>query len=99
MDMTPNTRRLLAAIAITSWSALFPLGNIAPVHADDGLDPHIPNGGALWCQGGMGNVALIPYCDGLHYPDGSFWHQTASSPFGFGGPASLPWNAPELVKP
>lgn len=73
------------------------LGMSPKAHAD--VDPHTPNGSALWCQGGMGNVALIPYCDGQHYPDGSFWHQTAASPFGFGGPASLPWNAPVLVKP
>lgn len=65
----------------------------------EGPDPHMPNGGAMWCQGGMGNVAMIPYCDGTKYPDGSFWHQTASSPFGFGGPASLLWNQPELAKP
>lgn len=64
----------------------------------DGPDPHMPNGAALWCQGGIGNVAMIPYCDGQHYPDGSFWHQTAASPFGFGGPAGLPWTAPVLVK-
>lgn len=71
---------------------------LAPTAQAD-QDPHIPNGGALWCQGGLGNVALIPYCDGLHYPDGSYWHQTAASPFGIGGPASLPWNPPELIKP
>lgn len=71
----------------------------APLAHADGPDPHIPNGAALWCQGGLGNIAMVPYCDGQHYPDGSFWHQTAASPFGFGGPASLPWNAPVLVKP
>jgi hypothetical protein len=69
----------------------------APTSRADQPDPHTPNGAALWCQGGMGNVAMIPYCDGLRYPDGSFWHQTAASPFGFGGPAGLPWNAPVLV--
>jgi hypothetical protein len=67
-------------------------------HAD-GLDPHMPNGGSLWCQGGLGNVALIPYCNGQPYADGSFWHQEAASPFGIGGPAGLPWKPPVLVKP
>lgn len=90
-----KTTRIAAAIGLAA-TALF---GAAEGHADDGPDPHMPNGGALWCQGGMGNVAMIPYCDGQQYPDGSFWHQTASSPFGFGGPASLPWNEPVLVKP
>lgn len=79
-----------SAIAV-SWSLS------ASAHADP--DPHMPSGGALWCQGGLGNVAMIPYCDGEHFPDGSYWHQTAASPFGIGGPASLPWNPPVLIKP
>lgn len=70
-----------------------------PAASAEGPDPHVPNGSALWCQGGMGNVAMIPYCDGQHYPDGSFWHQTASNPFGLGGPAALPWTEPVLVTP
>jgi hypothetical protein len=81
---------LFLAIAVSNAPAL-----VAEANAQ--ADPHTPNGAALHCPGGMGNVALIPYCDGLRYPDGSFWHQTAASPFGFGGPASLPWNAPVLV--
>ena len=71
----------------------------SPAAGAEGPDPHTPNGATLWCQGGMGNVAMIPYCDGARYPDGSFWHQTASSPFGFGGPAGLPWTEPVLVQP
>lgn len=71
----------------------------APVAHAEQPDPAIPNGASLWCPGGMGNVSLIPYCDGVRQPDGSFWHQTAASPFGFGGPAGLPWNAPVLVTP
>lgn len=86
------------------WTALAGLVAAAllaatPAAAEDGLDPHIPNGAALWCQGGLGNVAMIPYCNGLPYPDGSYWAQTAASPFGFGGPAGLPWNAPVRVLP
>jgi hypothetical protein len=70
---------------LASATALLALAFAPDARADE-IDPHIPSGGALWCQGGMGNVALIPYCNGLPYPDGSYWHQTASSPFGFGGP-------------
>lgn len=72
---------------------------LAPVASAQTGDPHTPNGGTLWCPGGMGNVAMIPYCNGLPYDDGSYWHQEAASPFGFGGPASLPWKPPVLVKP
>ena len=72
---------------------------LAPVAHADGLDPHMPDGSKLWCQGGLGNNMMIPYCDGLHYPDGSYWHQTAASPFGWGGPAGLPWNPPVKVNP
>lgn len=46
------------------------VGNAAP----PGLDPHFPNqqyshcpGGWAWWGGG--------YCDGEHYPDGTYWHQ------------------------
>lgn len=70
-----------------------------PAAYADQPDPATPNGAALWRPGGMGNVAMIPYCDGVRQPDGSFWHQTAASPFGFGGPAGLPWNPPVLVTP
>jgi hypothetical protein len=90
--MNNAARTLIAAGALAVFSNV-----LAVAHADP--DPHMPNGKALWCQGGLGNDAMIPYCDGEHFPDGSFWHQTAASPFGIGGPASLPWNEPVLVKP
>ena len=85
---------IIATILLLLWLA----NNLSTANAD-GLDPHTPNGGALWCQSGLGNVALNPYCNGLAYPDGSYWHQEAASPFGFGGPAALPWKPPVLVKP
>ena len=44
-----------------------------PAHADP--DPHIPNMGAGYCPGGgMGSQIWLAYCDGIPYPDGSFWH-------------------------
>ncbi len=83
-----------AAATLTSAALL-----LSPAAAADNPDPHTPNGATLWCPGGMGNNAMIPYCNGLPYPDGSYLHQTAAHAFGFGGPASLPWNAPVLVRP
>jgi hypothetical protein len=45
----------------------------APAHADP--DPHIPNMGAGYCPGGgMGTQIYLAYCDGIPYPDGSYWH-------------------------
>jgi len=90
---------MFKSLALTGVSVLSAAVLSTSAHADPGLDPHTPNGGALWCQGGLGNVALIPFCNGLPYPDGSYWHQEAASPFGIGGPASLPWKPPVLVKP
>ena len=81
---------VLAAVAATA--------GIATAHAQE-PDPHMPNGATLWCPGGMGNVALIPYCEGVRYPDGSFWRQEAASPFAFGGPGALPWKPPVLITP
>jgi hypothetical protein len=83
--------------SLLMWALIIAIA-VGVAHADP-PDPHIPNGASLWCPGGLGNVGLIPFCDGQRYDDGSFWHQTAASPFGFGGPASLPWTAPVLVTP
>ena len=44
-------------------------------HADP--DPHKPDVGANYCPGGAGvggQRPREPYCDGVPYPDGSYWH-------------------------
>ncbi len=40
-------------------------------HADP--DPHRPDFGANYCPGGGGS-SPEPFCDGVPYPDGSYWH-------------------------
>ena len=57
------------------------LSTNAPAHADYDFskvaDPRIPNPIMFWCMGGgAGNLLLGQpgYCDGEHYPDGSYWH-------------------------
>lgn len=46
----------------------------APV-AHAGPDPHIPNPQTGYCPGGsMGSPIWFGYCDGEHYPDGTYWH-------------------------
>jgi hypothetical protein len=48
-------------------------------HADP--DPHKPDVGANYCPGGgaPGDPSHEPYCDGVPYPDGSYWHATQHS--------------------
>ena len=47
----------------------------APVHAEPAPDPHMPNMQTGYCPGGgMGSQISLAYCDGVPYPDGSFWH-------------------------
>lgn len=36
-------------------------------------DPHIPNPQIGYCPGG-GHSGYLGYCDGIKYPDGSYWH-------------------------
>jgi hypothetical protein len=59
------------------------------------VDTHVPNGDALWCWGGKGNIALVtPYCNGESFPDGSYLHQTG---FMQGILQPLGWNPPFCV--
>ena len=47
----------------------------APAQADPAPDPHMPNMQAGYCPGGgMGSQVWAAYCDGVPYPDGTFWH-------------------------
>jgi hypothetical protein len=46
-------------------------------HADP--DPHKPDAGANYCPGGAGvdgqpGQPAEPFCDGVPYADGSYWH-------------------------
>jgi hypothetical protein len=65
----------LALIAVAVLAA--PAG-----HADP--DPHKPDAGANYCPGGAGvggqpGQVAEPYCDGVPYADGSYWHATKRS--------------------
>ena len=38
-------------------------------------DPHMTNMQAGYCRGGgMGSQISLAYCDGVPFPDGSYWH-------------------------
>ena len=56
----------------------------APAHAD--TDPHLPNPFNGSCAGGGAGNAWEGYCDGLHYPDGSYWHK-----INYGAYTAFPW--------
>lgn len=44
----------------------------APAQAQD---PHMPDPQANYCPGGgAGSMIYAGYCDGVPYPDGTFWH-------------------------
>ncbi|UQX11397.1 hypothetical protein [Candidatus Mycobacterium methanotrophicum] len=48
---------------------------LATARADTPPDPHIPDPATGYCPGGgMGNM-FEGYCDGAHYPDGTYWHR------------------------
>jgi hypothetical protein len=64
---------LLASAAAAALCGL--LGAAATAHADP-LDPHVPDITRNHCPGGRGGFGTF-WCDGEHYPDGSYWHQTA----------------------
>jgi hypothetical protein len=64
-------RQLIAAACLTA-AAVFAAG---PAYADPPPDPHMPNMQAGYCPGGgMGSQISLAYCDGVPYPDGSYWH-------------------------
>jgi hypothetical protein len=64
-------RNLLAAALLTAGAVFVP----APAYADPAPDPHMPNMQAGYCPGGgMGSQSSLAYCDGVPYPDGSYWH-------------------------
>ena len=49
-------------------------------------DPHMPNMQAGYCRGGgMGSQISLAYCDGVPFPDGSYWH-------------TIQYGAPEFFK-
>ncbi|MDD4868261.1 MAG: hypothetical protein PHQ28_14445 [Mycobacterium sp.] len=60
---------LIAALAACAAVALAAAARAAP-------DPHMPDPLRGYCPGGgAGNVLMGGWCDGEHYPDGSYWHK------------------------
>jgi len=59
-----------ASMAVAAFIAA-PSGHAEPML----VDPQVPNGTGMWCQGGMGNVMLVPFCKGVPFTDGTYWQQ------------------------
>lgn len=72
-------RRLITATAGSVVAVSTALLGASVASADD-PDPHIPNMQSGYCPGGgmglpwYGMGAQLAYCDGVLYPDGSYWH-------------------------
>ena len=76
------------AIAVMTWAiALLVAG---PACAD----PHMPDPFNGNCPGGGGGNAFEGYCDGLHYPDGSYWHK-----INYGAATAFPFFMPGQTQP
>ncbi len=77
------------AIGVTIWViALLVAG---PACA--GPDPHMPDPLNGYCPGGGAGNVFEGYCDGIKYPDGSYWHRLNY------GATSFPWLMPGDTKP
>ena len=75
---------IATAIALLSFAAL--------AHASP--DPHMPDPFNGNCPGGGGGNAFEGYCDGLHYPDGSYWHK-----INYGAATAFPFFVPGQTQP
>jgi hypothetical protein len=66
MMMRATFAGVIAAVAVC-------LAFAGLAHADP--DPHIPDPQNNYCPGGgAGSMIYVGYCDGVPYPDGSYWH-------------------------
>jgi hypothetical protein len=70
-SMMPTMKHAMTMALIATAILGAPAG-----HADP--DPHKPDFGANYCPGGAtaDPASLGPSCDGVPYPDGSYWHAT-----------------------
>jgi hypothetical protein len=62
----------VAAIGLLLGSAGVSGADPAP---PPGQDPHMPNSMMGYCPGGGYGGMGTGWCDGVKYPDGSYWHQ------------------------
>lgn len=72
--------RVLVRIAACASVGLL---TVVPANADPAqppwMDPHYPDKMHGNCAGGSGGAFGFGWCDGAHYPDGSYWHQIVGS--------------------
>ena len=66
---------LLAAITAAVLSCGVAYADPPPPWADD----HYPDINHGQCAGGHGGAFGFGWCDGIHYPDGSYWHQVTGA--------------------
>jgi len=75
----------LAAAAATTFTSM---ALAVPAVADP--DPHMPDPQTMYCPGGgAGSMIYAGWCDGVPYPDGSYWHYIQYGIPMIGHPAGL----------
>jgi len=83
---------ILATLALAA--SMFGAG-IAHADPPPWSDPHFPDPMHHSCAGGMGGF-IVGFCDGEHYPDGTYWHMLSGSGWG-STPECMLDNAPAPV--
>src|SRR5512139_4102705 len=82
MMTTHHLKWGIAAVAVALMAGS-PIANAEP-------DPHIPDPKNDYCPGGgAGSMIYAGYCDGIRYPDGTYWHYIQYGIPMIGHPAGL----------
>ena len=75
-------KRLALLAGVAAAAAMLAVAQTGAAHADPPppwADDHYPDINHGSCAGGHGGAFGFGWCDGIHYPDGSYWHQVTGA--------------------